>query len=311
MASGLLNYTYFLKLLKISELPLHLVSFHSSSILLPLGLQPVISPASILHSPFLSSPSSSGPRGCHRHVLKLTSAVVSLLFTHLPSFPKLPEQNPDPQHGVMIIQDLVPPTFQLILATLLGLIWLAASSSTLHWVLPALHICSCYRLCQFFLPFSPTPPVLSCNCAHSLRFCSTPPWSHLWSLQGEMSPPFSSPLHTDYASLTGYNYVSLTTPLLFSSYVYLFSHHVCTYWSIHPWKEGSYLCSIYTALKTADSKTCSKDRSYYCVTYKMINGRRKVLEELRMWGSSRGSGSGVRTFWGKFCAYSFFHCWLR
>lgn len=133
---------------------MHLVSFHSSSILLPLGLQPVISPASILHSPFLSSPSSSGPRGCHRHVLKLTSAVVSLLFTHLPSFPKLPEQNPDPQHGVMIIQDLVPPTFQLIPATLLGLIWLAASSSTLHWVLPALHICSCYRLCQFFLPFS-------------------------------------------------------------------------------------------------------------------------------------------------------------
>ena len=81
MASGLLNYTYVLKLLKTSELPLHRVSFHSSPILLPLGLQPVLSPASILHSSFLSSPSSSAPRDCHLHVLK-SPLLWSLSFTH-------------------------------------------------------------------------------------------------------------------------------------------------------------------------------------------------------------------------------------
>ena len=222
MASGLLNYTYFLKLLKISELPLHLVSFQSPSILLPLGasLSLLLPSFSILCFSLLCP------------LLVLVAATImfwsspllwSLSFSH--AHPPSPDflNRIQTLNMVWWSSSIWCPQPSSSFLPLSGLTWLASSSSTLHWVLPALHICSCYRLCQFLLPFSPTPPVLSCNCAHSSRFCSTPPWSHLWSLQGEMSPPFSRcPLHTDYASLTEYNYKS---PWLCLSY----SHHICIY----------------------------------------------------------------------------------
>lgn len=158
----------------------------------------------ISHPSFLSFPSSFGLYGCHKHLLKLTSVLVSPLQTLSHITPFLLKQNPSSLtqcHDRSGPCPFILPAYSLVF-NLAGFPFLHSSLGSL---MPAFLLLHSPLLVILTVPL--TSSVSSCNHAHSARFLSNPPRSLLRSLQGKAALlslsvfcTLATPLFTTYCN---------------------------------------------------------------------------------------------------------------
>ena len=207
--------------------------------------------ASTCHSPVLSSPSSFSPYGCHNHLLKLTSALVSLLPQNLLSSSVLLERNPNSSTRCEHCPGLAP-RLAVYPCHSFGFSVTCFSFLTLHWVPSS---------CNF-----------ACALAHDSDSCPSPDFSkahlvitsilesstqifHEESLvtSGENLSPSLRVTAPYYACLT-----ILTAALTLVPALCLYSpHHLFHTYKVINWKEEWYPLAVakkHIALNIVDNK---------------------------------------------------------